>query len=449
MKAKSLRKTGIRKWLRRTIILFGVMMFVVVIYFLTHPQTINKIKWYLAYQKLSEHTTKNGIDYITHSRDERQQIRNLLVVMQSDQVVSSTESELWCSNEKYGSIIVRDYDPYNPGIAVGISWQKDPEKYGYYPEEFPFHVGDKKEEVFEELGITDEMISGIDYIEFYYLDELKGVSVNRYLSDNAFAGLSFQRTDHTSIELSFSSEGELDVISFYDRNDYSSEAGNLVNELTERQKQPIEWDSNLPIEVGDVVRFGRYEQNNSTEDGMEDILWYAVASEGDELLLVSCKGLDFVAYGEDTENRITWSGSNIRHWLQSDFYEQAFNREEQNVILTKTLETIDQGEYSETVVGEKTKDTVFLLSQEEADQYLSTDQRPMLVTEYAKQKSGDQNLTTCGSYSRSYNSRQADVSGHDEYGNKRGYFCSDPLGYTPPVAVRPAVWIRREQANII
>ena len=92
MESKSLRKTGIRKWLRRTIILFGVMMFVVVIYFLTHPETINKIKWYLAYQKLSEHTTKNGIDYITHSRDERQQIRNLLVVMQSDQVVSSTES---------------------------------------------------------------------------------------------------------------------------------------------------------------------------------------------------------------------------------------------------------------------------------------------------------------------------------------------------------------------
>lgn len=393
--------------------------------------------WYSAYKQLSEHTKLNGVECITHSREERQQVRNALLEIAGDDVVVNSEYELWCSNSNSVNVSIRDYDPYDPG-QVGMCWSEWEEgSADYYPDNFPCHIGESRDEVMDKLGITDDMLCNIDIDGS---DELEEVSISYFL-DNSIAGLEFLRTDNTSIELMFSSDNEkLERINFNDLNDYSDVAKKLIDKLSDGEEKAIAWNSGLPIEIGDIVSFGRYEQDNSSENGTEDILWYVVSSAENEFLLVSCRGLEFVMYGEDVGESMTWSGSYVRNWLQSDFYYQAFDDEEKNAIVTKTLETIDDSEH---VVGEVTQDTVFLLSPEEADTYLSSSQRPMLITDYAKNEVGWNNITTCGNYLRSYNSRMTGVLGDDSHGELRNYRCDYPMNYYPPVAVRPAVWIKR------
>lgn len=398
--------------------------------------------WYSAYKQLSEHTKLNGVECITHSREERQQVRNALLEIAGDDVVVNSEYELWCSNSNSVNVSIWDYDPYDPG-QVGIYWSNLGEgnlSDEYYPDEFLCHIGESRDEVMDKLGITDDMIGNTDYVGINGSDELEGVSVS-YFSDHSVAEILFLRKDNTSIELSFSNSNEkLVKIGFNDENDYSGEAKKLIDKLSNGEEKAIAWNSASSIEIGNIVSFGRYEQDNSSENGTEDILWYVVSSTENEFLLVSCRGLEFVMYGEDVEESMTWSGSYVRNWLQSDFYYQAFDDDEKNAIVTKTLETIDDYEH---VVGEVTQDTVFLLSPEEADTYLSSSQRPMLITDYAKNEVGWNKITTCGYYLRSYNSRMPGVWGYDSHGELRNYSYDRPMNYYPPVAVRPAVWIKR------
>lgn len=129
--------------------------------------------------------------------------------------------------------------------------------------------------------------------------------------------------------------------------------------------------------VGDVVRFGSYEQDNSTVNGPEDIEWLVAEIEGDEALLISVNGLDNLTYG-DGENT-TWENSEVRDWLNDDFFDTAFTSGEQERIVTSTLEndlwvpgggSSGGGEYRP---GQSTSDRVFLLSKREAEQYLGTE----------------------------------------------------------------------------
>ena len=129
--------------------------------------------------------------------------------------------------------------------------------------------------------------------------------------------------------------------------------------------------------VGDVVRFGSYEQDNSTVNGPEDIEWLVAEIEGDEALLISVNGLDNLTYG-DGENT-TWENSEVRDWLNDDFFDTAFTSGEQERIVTSTLEndvwvtgggSSGGGEYRP---GQSTSDRVFLLSKREAEQYFGTE----------------------------------------------------------------------------
>lgn len=146
-------------------------------------------------------------------------------------------------------------------------------------------------------------------------------------------------------------------------------------------------DSLYGINAGDIIKMGRYEQDNNGGNGEEPIEWMVLKRSGNSYLLVSVYGLDAVAYGtpmdvgEYSDDSISWETCELRDWLNSEFYETAFSADERKYILSSALVTNDA--FGET----KTDDYVFCLSIGEVEK-LFKDARAMACkpTAYAKSK---------------------------------------------------------------
>ncbi len=121
--------------------------------------------------------------------------------------------------------------------------------------------------------------------------------------------------------------------------------------------------------IGDRVLFGRYEQDNKSINGSEDIEWIVLDKEEDgTLLLLSRYALDAKLFNDEMTGA-TWETCTLRKWLNSDdentsFYRMAFDEKEKTMVLETELK-----EYE----GEDTIDKVFLLSLEEALEYFKWD----------------------------------------------------------------------------
>jgi len=124
-------------------------------------------------------------------------------------------------------------------------------------------------------------------------------------------------------------------------------------------------------EVGGKVYFGAYEQDNDLANGQEDIEWFVLAKEGDRVLMTSKYALDCQVYNTRYED-ITWETSSLRKWLNEDFLNTAFSKEEQERI-EKTKVTADENPDFDTDPGNSTIDHVFLLSIVEAKQFFTSD----------------------------------------------------------------------------
>ena len=108
-------------------------------------------------------------------------------------------------------------------------------------------------------------------------------------------------------------------------------------------------------QIGDIIRFGCYEQDDNAGNGAEDIEWYVLDILKDEMTLLSVNILDAYVFSSE-QKAVTWKDSELRKWLNEAFYETAFNDTEQTNILMTTLENDN---------GEDTEDQVYLLSHRE------------------------------------------------------------------------------------
>ena len=143
-------------------------------------------------------------------------------------------------------------------------------------------------------------------------------------------------------------------------------------------------DKNPEYKVGETIEFGNYPQE---EDGTEKpIEWIVMKNEGNQVLLLSKYVLDEKPYNEELEEAI-WETSDIRKWLNNEFYTTAFNKAEKVKIQTSLIKNEDNS-WSGTSGGNDTEDKVFLLSEKEAETLFSNDEeRIAKATEYAE-KSG-------------------------------------------------------------
>ncbi|MCR5138407.1 MAG: serine/threonine protein kinase [Oscillospiraceae bacterium] len=137
--------------------------------------------------------------------------------------------------------------------------------------------------------------------------------------------------------------------------------------------------------VGDLVTFGRYEQDNNLSNGKEEIEWIVLDVQDNKALLISRYGLDAKAYNT-IYLPVTWENCTLRNWLNSTFLDTAFSADEQKAIMTTVVDNSKKQGNSrwDTDGGNDTRDQIFLLSYNEAKMYFgSNESRKCKPTEYA------------------------------------------------------------------
>lgn len=135
---------------------------------------------------------------------------------------------------------------------------------------------------------------------------------------------------------------------------------------------------------------------------------------------------------------ITWENCDTRKWLNTEFYNEAFDEEEQKKI-ENTIVRIEDNYRTETEGGNDTRDKIFLLNIDQANNLLDTIDRETEGTEYVKKTYGAEGkqgwwLCSPGCLSdkvavvRSYGGTDSDGAESSKYYG----------------GIRPALWINSE-----
>lgn len=149
--------------------------------------------------------------------------------------------------------------------------------------------------------------------------------------------------------------------------------------------------------VGSEIVLGTFEQDGDLENGGELIEWSVVEKTDDSILVASKYALESMPYAETVENS-TWEKSDIRKWLNGEFYNSAFDSREKNKIITSTV-TGEVNELFGKSSKESVKDKLYLFNCPDLDKYYVTDiPRITQCTEYAK----DYSIGECGWWLREY-----------------------------------------------
>jgi len=186
------------------------------------------------------------------------------------------------------------------------------------------------------------------------------------------------------------------------------------------------------------IEFGSYPTDK--DGSKKPIQWSILKRDGNKALLLAVNGLDAKPYNEKWED-VTWEACTLRKWLNGEFYNTAFTKEEKTRIQLTELKNEDNPEY-QTPGGNDTKDKVFLLSIDEVQKYLTDYESVATPTPYAvKQGVYESGAGKCWWWLRSpgdYSDYAAGVrsaGGINDFGNR----VDDDF-----FAVCPALWIDLE-----
>ena len=119
--------------------------------------------------------------------------------------------------------------------------------------------------------------------------------------------------------------------------------------------------------IGDYVKFGSYPQ--SAKGIVRPIEWLVLSKEENKMLLISRYGLEaryFIKAKCFDSNSNDWKNSEIRKWLNGEFYNKAFDENEK------------------TNINPFDGDNLFLLSKEEVEKYfVNAKERKCKATKHA------------------------------------------------------------------
>jgi hypothetical protein len=201
--------------------------------------------------------------------------------------------------------------------------------------------------------------------------------------------------------------------------------------------------------VGGIIYFGTYEQDNNIENGKEKIAWLVLKVERNRALLISEKILDCKPFIKEGIYPL-WVDSDIRLWLNSyyGFLFDSFTSEERDQV----EETLVLNHYSLDLENrdqdQDTRDYVFLLSKSETIEYLKDiSVKTARGTDYAKSNglyadTQGEYAGNCAWWLRSLGPTLDEV----DYVGFDGLFGHLP-GNNPKVmgiGVRPALWVSRQ-----
>ena len=141
--------------------------------------------------------------------------------------------------------------------------------------------------------------------------------------------------------------------------------------------QAIETIAKENINEGDTLTFGNYCQR--------PIEWRVIEVSNNKALLITKDAIDCKPYNNEFED-ITWENCTLRQWLNNEFINQAFSKEEQNKIILTNLSNPNNARYG-AWGGNNTQDKIFLLSIDEVKKYFKDiEDRECKPTNYAKKQ---------------------------------------------------------------
>ena len=141
----------------------------------------------------------------------------------------------------------------------------------------------------------------------------------------------------------------------------------------QRAQGLVDEDPALPYRMaskGDVIAFGAFEQDGNANNGPESIQWIVLERFDDRLLVLSADCLDARQYNHVPFEDITWADSDLRAWMNGDFFEGAFTPEQRSIVPLVLNENEDQS-VTGAEGGAPTQDRVFALSEQESVIYLA------------------------------------------------------------------------------
>lgn len=209
-----------------------------------------------------------------------------------------------------------------------------------------------------------------------------------------------------------------------------SKAGEYVNDGVSTTQT-----AELPgtFSVGDEIEFGVYEQDNTSSNGKEAIVWQVIAVDDNRALLLSKYTLDYKKF-ENSFSDTNWADSYMHQWLSQSFVQNSFTQNQATRIIETNIATNKSKGKKESA---NTSDRVFLLSKQEYVKYVQ-DTEFMLTqpTEYAKAQGAEGDIVKWALRS---------------LGKGTTYICyvdETSIKYSGPVNngydVRPAMWVTIE-----
>ena len=222
--------------------------------------------------------------------------------------------------------------------------------------------------------------------------------------------------------------------------------------VTGETEQEAQFDSmdlepiSFGVNIGDCCTFGNYEQDNDLSNGKEPIEWLVLDKQGSKVLVISKYALD-VRHYNDQGSSVTWSGSDLREWLNGEFYNEAFSVEDQRQIEETVVSTEDNEVYG-IRGGDDSIDKVFLLSITEAENYFNNNNaRVCYLTEYAVARGEGIRLKPVA-----YTWWLRSPGAYMHYAaliltNGEVYSYGTDAYYRNDIAVRPAMWINLNQGD--
>ena len=187
------------------------------------------------------------------------------------------------------------------------------------------------------------------------------------------------------------------------------------------------------------ITFGTYAQaSNGKKAAIE---WDILEEKDGMVLIISHYILDVRSFDEDSGNN--YKESDLRKWLNDDFYNTAFTDEEKAKIVTTFVDNSVEstGYENNRYICESTEDKIFVLSVKEAEKYYTDETRLAKCTAYAKKQGLYVSPKTKYSWwwlRSPLNTNVLYVRGVSEDDGKIGNFATGSLN-----GVRPACWIKR------
>ena len=124
------------------------------------------------------------------------------------------------------------------------------------------------------------------------------------------------------------------------------------------------------LQVGDVIKFGEYEQDNNLENGKEAIDWIVLDVKDNQAFLISKQCLEVMQFAvQEGPGLIFWEESDVYRWLNSDFLNSAFSENLQDCIIQVPLISAGKDSNGHAEVGKESLNYIFVLDEPEYNTY--------------------------------------------------------------------------------